>query len=76
MTLIDKLRSATCESRRWLVRHRDGSCATKTGMRPAESAASVPTLCGQFVILPMGYEQGDPDCDECASLLARTPTGG
>jgi hypothetical protein len=70
--LIDHLKAATGPSRRWSVEHRDGLCATKTGMRPAENAASVPTLCGQFVILPIDYSQDEPDCPECiASLIAR-----
>lgn len=49
----------------WLVKHREGTCATKSGQRHAADAASVETLCGQYVVLPLGSERGTPDCDEC-----------
>lgn len=55
----------------WCVQHRDGWCAVKTGMRPAEAAASVQTKCGHFVVLPMGAEQTDPDCPDCIAALKK-----
>jgi len=65
------MRKMKANARRWLVKSRDGWCATKTGMRPADDSTSVPTLCGH-VILPYGYEQGEPDCFDCmAALKAR-----
>jgi hypothetical protein len=59
----------TKAARRWLVQHRDGWCATKTGMRPAGAAESVPTLCGHVIVLPWGYDQGEPDCPECLAAI-------
>lgn len=51
----------------WCVEHREGTCAVKSGRKPSESADSVETKCGKFVILPFGYEKAEPTCEECAS---------
>lgn len=53
----------------WSVRHRDGWCATANGECPPEEAASVPTACGQFVILPGGSDKLIPDFPDCLAAL-------
>lgn len=58
----------------WLVEHRDGFCATKSGKRAPESAASVETLCGHFVILPYSTENGKVDCPECLKAMQARPS--
>lgn len=55
--------------KRWLVHHRDGTCAVKGNREFADEAWSVPTLCGFVVTLPGGISQGNPTCEECRSKL-------
>jgi hypothetical protein len=56
----------------WLVKHRKGTCALKYQRRtkaPPDGTTSVPTLCEEFVILPLGFSQGTPDCETCLRIL-------
>ena len=59
---------------RWLVRHRDGWCATKNGKRFRDDAWSVDTKCAHVVTLPSGMKRGIPDCPDCRSVLRITAT--
>jgi hypothetical protein len=55
-------------SKTWCVMARDKKwCATKSGERPVDTATSVPTRCGFFVILPWGIERRNPTCVDCKS---------
>lgn len=55
----------------WCVRYRAGDgeweswCAVAGNSKPDEDAASVPTKCGHFVILPLGTSKREPTCSEC-----------
>lgn len=53
----------------WCVRHRSGWCAAKENRRLRDMADSVPTLCGHVVVLPYGYDERDPTCDECYAII-------
>jgi hypothetical protein len=55
----------------WLVEHREGSCATKSGKQHRDSATNVRTLCGGVVVLPGGSRQGEPECPDCRAALRR-----
>lgn len=53
----------------WCVFHREGSCATKSGNRPAKAIVSEETLCGYVVTLPYKGQYGRPGCPECLKIL-------
>lgn len=59
---------------KWCVRHHDGWCAVADNAKPKEDVTSVPTKCGQFVILPLGTSKREPTCPEC--LAARVALSG
>jgi len=54
---------------RWLVKHRDGWCAAKPNRKWDEREFNAPTVCGHFVILPLGCKRGEPTCLECCEAL-------
>lgn len=55
----------------WCAQHRSGWCAVKSGKLPVKDKdrESVATKCGQFVILPLGFDKREPDCEECATII-------
>lgn len=46
-------------------------CAVKGNRRPNEEDFNVRTLCGFFVILPLGLEKRKPTCPDCLKKLRR-----
>lgn len=53
----------------WCAKHRDGWCAAKSNRKWDEDTWSVPTVCNQFVIGPLGCKRGEPSCLECREIL-------
>ena len=45
-------------------------CALKENkLPPEEKYTGAKTLCDHVVVLPGGYEQREPDCEECLEVL-------
>lgn len=56
----------------WCVQHKDGWCAAKGQRRvPRESGGRIRTLCGHYIILPLGVDWCAPTCKECLARMKR-----
>ena len=68
MDRTDHMKPGTGSGGTISVRHRDGWCATRRSNTGYSD--TVPTICGQYVTLPLGLERREPDCSGCEAILA------
>lgn len=55
----------------WCVKHKKGWCAVEGNKVPPEGENNVKTRCGHNIVLPLGFEERQPDCEDCLDIFRK-----